>query len=199
MARLQKEITEVMSDVKSGVSVEILNERDLTKLRGLVRGPQDTAYSGGTFMVDIQVSDQYPFEAPKMKFLTKVWHPNVSSASGAICLDILKDMWSPALTLKTTLLSIQALLACPEPKDPQDAVVAKMYIEDRKGFEAKAREWTEAYAMGDDLSLGTYEDPKVTKLCDMGFDKKAVTQALNTVDGNENMALELLLAGAGGI
>ena len=49
----------------------------------------------------------------------QVWHPNVSSANGAICLDILKDAWSPALTLKTVLLSIQALLTSPEPSDPQ--------------------------------------------------------------------------------
>ena len=49
-------------------------------------------------------------------------HPNVSSASGAICLDVLKEAWSPALTLKTALLSVQALLASPEPDDPQDAV-----------------------------------------------------------------------------
>jgi len=46
-------------------------------------------------------------------------HPNVSSQNGAICLDILKDQWSPALTLKTALLSIQALLSSPEPDDPQ--------------------------------------------------------------------------------
>ena len=54
-----------------------------------------------------------------MRFRSKVWHPNVSSANGAICLDILKDNWSPALTLKTALLSLQALLASPEPGDPQ--------------------------------------------------------------------------------
>jgi ubiquitin-conjugating enzyme (huntingtin interacting protein 2) len=67
----------------------------------------------------------YPFEPPKMQFTTKVWHPNVSSQNGAICLDILKDQWSPALTLKTALLSLQALLSMPAPDDPQDAVVAQ--------------------------------------------------------------------------
>ena len=59
-----------------------------------------------------------------MRFITKVWHPNVSSANGAICLDILKEQWSPALSIKTAMLSVQALLSSPEPSDPQDAVVA---------------------------------------------------------------------------
>jgi len=63
--------------------------------------------------------NQYPFVPPIMRFRSRVWHPNVSSANGAICLDILKDQWSPALTLKTALLSLQALLASPEPNDPQ--------------------------------------------------------------------------------
>ena len=62
---------------------------------------------------------------------SQVWHPNISSATGAICLDILKDQWSPALTLKTVMLSVQALLSSPEPGDPQDAVVAKQYLSDQ--------------------------------------------------------------------
>ena len=54
-----------------------------------------------------------------LPWLAAVWHPNVSSQTGAICLDILKDQWSPALTIKTALLSVQSLLCSPEPSDPQ--------------------------------------------------------------------------------
>ena len=57
----------------------------------------------------------------------QIWHPNISSVTGAICLDILKDQWAAAMTLRTVLLSLQALLAAPEPDDPQDAVVARQY------------------------------------------------------------------------
>jgi ubiquitin-conjugating enzyme (huntingtin interacting protein 2) len=83
-----------------------------------------------------------------MKFTTKVYHPNVSSASGAICLDILKDAWSPVLTLKSTLISLQSLLCSPEPNDPQDAEVAKHYMTSRTSFEDTARYWTHVYAGG---------------------------------------------------
>jgi hypothetical protein len=77
-----------------------------------------------------------------MRFATKVWHPNISSASGAICLDILRDAWSPALTLKTALLSLQSLLASPVPDDPQDAVVAKQYKSDHDEWARTAKMWT---------------------------------------------------------
>ena len=60
-------------------------------------------------------------------FIIQIWHPNISSVTGAICLDILKDQWAAAMTLRTVLLSLQALLAAPEPDDPQDAVVARQY------------------------------------------------------------------------
>lgn len=81
-----------------------------------------------------------------MKFDTKIWHPNMSSESGAICLDILKNEWSPALTIRTALISLQALMSAPEPDDPQDAVVAKMYKDDLATFNATAKFWTETYA-----------------------------------------------------
>ena len=89
---------------------------------------------------------EYPYKPPKMKFETKIWHPNISSVTGAICLDILKDQWSPALTIRTALLSLQALLCVPEPNDPQDAVVASEYKEDRKKFSEHAQEWVKKYA-----------------------------------------------------
>jgi ubiquitin-conjugating enzyme (huntingtin interacting protein 2) len=89
-----------------------------------------------------------------MKFLTKVYHPNISSASGAICLDILKDAWSPVLTLKSTLISLQSLLCSPEPSDPQDAEVAKHYMASRAGFDDTARYWTHIYAGGPEPAKG---------------------------------------------
>jgi len=59
-------------------------------------GPSGTPYEGGTFLVDIVIPANYPFEPPKMRFDTRLWHPNVSSQNGAICLDILKTEWSAA-------------------------------------------------------------------------------------------------------
>ena len=118
--RVKKELKDLRKDKKCGVEAETVGD-NLGHLVGTLQGPEDSPYEGGVFKVDIKIPDSYPFEPPKMKFTTKVWHPNISSQTGAICLDILKDEWSPALTLKTALLSLQALLCSPEPDDPQDA------------------------------------------------------------------------------
>ena len=139
--------------------------------------------------------DQYPFVPPKMKFVTKVWHPNISSASGAICLDVLKDAWSPALTLKTALLSLQALLASPEPGDPQDAVVARQYLSEPATWEQTARAWTRSYATREAASAAS--GAKVARLAEMGFPAAAAARALQDSGGDEQGALEALLSGAG--
>ena len=81
-----------------------------------------------------------------MKFETKIWHPNISSQTGAICLDILKNEWTPALTIRTALVSLQALLSSPEADDPQDAEVAKQYKSDIELFNQTAKYWTNQFA-----------------------------------------------------
>lgn len=63
--------------------------------------------------------------------------------------DILKDQWSPALTIKTALISLQALLCTPQPDDPQDAEVASMYMNNHETFVNTAKFWTETYARPD--------------------------------------------------
>lgn len=187
--RIQKELKEIDRDKASGVTIQI-TDGNLQKLTGFVEGPKDTAYDGGYFVVDIALDNQYPFVPPKMRFITKVWHPNVSSANGAICLDILKDQWSPALTLKTALLSLQALLSSPEPNDPQDAVVAKQYMRQNKEFQRQAKEWTQTYA-----ARPSANDSRVQQLLDMGFEYNAVSRALLSAGGDQNAALERLLGG----
>lgn len=122
-------------------------EGDLTHWKATLQGPEDTPYHGGVFEIDIKIPAEYPFTPPKMKFDTKIWHPNISSQTGCICLDVLGKEWSPALTIRTALISIQALLSAPEPDDPQDAVVAEMYKKTPDVFRETAKNWTEIYAL----------------------------------------------------
>ena len=118
-----------------------------------------------------------------MKFETKIWHPNISSVTGAICLDILKDEWSPALTIRTALLSLQALMCVPEPDDPQDAVVASMYKENRPKYAATAKDWVAKYASPEINKM------KVKRLMEMGFGEEMVNAALMKNGYDEDKAI----------
>jgi len=62
---------------------------NILSFRATITGPPDTPFSGGTFKLTITMGSDYPFQPPKVRFETKVWHPNVSE-KGLICLDTLK-------------------------------------------------------------------------------------------------------------
>ncbi|KAG1465969.1 hypothetical protein G6F56_004781 [Rhizopus delemar] len=99
----------------------------------------------GVFRLELFLPEDYPMGPPKVRFLTKIYHPNIDKL-GRICLDILKDKWSPALQIRTVLLSIQALLSAPNPDDPLANDVASHWKEDEKGAIEQARQWTTTYA-----------------------------------------------------
>ncbi|PHH84594.1 hypothetical protein CDD83_1683 [Cordyceps sp. RAO-2017] len=133
--RIAKELADIQADRdNSGVYAVPADGVSLNHLKGTIPAPPETPYAGGTYDIDIQIPDGYPFKSPVMRFETKIWHPNVSSQTGAICLDTLGSGWSPVQTIKTALLSLRMLLESPNPKDPQDAEVASMLVENPERF-----------------------------------------------------------------
>ena len=122
------------------------NDSDLFRWQATIMGPDDSPYSGGVFFLSIDFSTDYPFKPPKVMFITKIYHPNINS-NGSICVDILKDNWSPAITVEKLLLSIVLLLCDPNPADPLVPDIANQYKNDRSKFDLTAREWTRKYAM----------------------------------------------------
>lgn len=85
-----------------------------------------TVIAGGVFQLELFLPDDYPMCPPRIRFLTRIYHPNIDRL-GRICLDVLKNNWSPALQIRTILLSIQALLGAPNPEDPLNEAVAKQW------------------------------------------------------------------------
>jgi ubiquitin-protein ligase len=110
-----------------------------------ILGPDDSPYAGGVFFLDISFPKDYPFKPPGIIFRTRVYHCNINS-QGHICLDILKDNWSPAMTISKVLLSICSLLTDPNPSDPLVASIATEYMQNKEEHDRKAKEWTKRYA-----------------------------------------------------
>jgi ubiquitin-conjugating enzyme E2 D/E len=145
LRRISKELQDVKKDPPGGCSCGPAGD-DIYKWEGILIGPADSPFVGGIFKLSILFPTDYPFKPPKVNFITKIYHPNINS-SGLICLDILKDQWSPALTISKVLLSILSLLTDPNPKDPLDPEVAQHYLSNRASYDEKARAWTHMYAM----------------------------------------------------
>ena len=187
--RIKKEYQDLQKEKNSNVQVKLVNN-DIRHWKGRIKGPIDTCYQGGIFDVDIVIPNEYPFKPPKMKFDTKIWHPNISSVTGAICLDILKNEWTPALTIRTALISLQALMCEPVPNDPQDAVVAKQYMSDIKLFNQTAKHWVEEYA-NPERNL----QKKIKEITDMGFTEQQAKEALEKNNEDVEKAINFLVGG----
>uniref|UniRef100_A0A8C9X928 E2 ubiquitin-conjugating enzyme n=1 Tax=Sander lucioperca TaxID=283035 RepID=A0A8C9X928_SANLU len=113
--------------------------------RSTILGPPGSVYEGGVFFLDIAFTPDYPFKPPKVTFRTRIYHCNINS-QGVICLDILKDNWSPALTISKVLLSICSLLTDCNPADPLVGSIATQYTTNRPEHDRIAKQWTKRYA-----------------------------------------------------
>lgn len=149
LRRIQRELDDLQRDPPANCSAGPVGTDPYT-WRGVLLGPADSPYAGGTFHLGIQFPADYPFRPPHVYFNTRIYHPNINS-TGAICLDILKTQWSPVLTVGKLLLSISSLLTDPNPEDPLVAEIARQLKADRIAYEETARTWTRLYAMS---SLG---------------------------------------------
>ena len=145
LKRINKEYRDLQKDPPANTSAGPVNENDMFNWKATIMGPEDSPYAGGLFFLNIHFPTDYPFKPPKVQFTTKIFHPNINS-NGGICLDILKDQWSPALTISKVLLSICSLLTDPNPDDPLVPEIAQMYKKDRKKFDETAKQWTRKYA-----------------------------------------------------
>lgn len=145
--RLKKELVNFRESPLDGCLIEA-NDEDLFNWQATIRGPEDTPYKGGNFLVNIHHPQDYPLHPPVYTFATKIYHPNVDSTSGLVKLrDLQPENWSPSMVVTQILLSL--IVAMGEP-DFECAVMSEMALECEKNPEAyrnAAKKWTEKHAM----------------------------------------------------
>ncbi len=145
LKRLLKELVDIQKNPLPSCSIGPVSDQDMDHWMANITGPEGSPYAGGSFMLDFQFPSDYPFKPPKVKFMTKIYHPNVNGA-GYICLDYLREKWEPGRTILQILNGILALLLDPNPKDPFAPEIAMQLMTDKPLFEATAREWTQKFA-----------------------------------------------------
>jgi ubiquitin-conjugating enzyme E2 T len=148
-ARLKKELEMLTSDPGPGVSAWPVDD-NMTRLQGQILGPTESPYENGIYNLSIDIPDRYPFEPPRIKFLTPIYHPNIDS-DGRICLDTLKvqphGSWTPSININTLLLTIRVLLSTPNADDGLVPDITEEYKRDKLLWFRKAREHTSENAI----------------------------------------------------
>lgn len=162
-------------------------------------GPRATPYAGGVFRLALWFAEGYPFQPPRAEFITPCYHPNVSDR-GKICLNVLKEEWSPMLTVSSLLLCISALLSQPNAEDPLNVEAADALVRSKAEFEQTAREWTRRYAVRAQAAVTQSERCNREASDDLSRDPSATYQM--TSNGrvlDEDEALEWALRSSHGV
>ena len=145
-----------MNDDKTQEGIQATPAGDsLFNWEAVIFGPDDTVWEGGVFNLIIEFSDDYPNKAPKVKFVTKMFHPNIYN-DGSICLDILSHMWSPVYDVSSILTSIQSLLTDPNINSPANNTAAVMYSNNYQEYVTRVKQVVEQSQM----EIGSDEEMK---------------------------------------
>jgi len=139
--RLVRDFRRLQTDPPHGITAAPL-EDDIMQWQAIIFGPDDSPWEGGTFKLTLSFTQDYPNKAPTVKFVTKMFHPNIY-ADGSICLDILQHNWSPIYDIAAILTSIQSLLTDPNPNSPANVEAAKLYQENRREYERRVQQVVE--------------------------------------------------------
>jgi len=142
--RLQKELQDFQKSPPEFAKAEIAGD-NLYKWKVNLIGPEKSPYEKGKFVIEMDIPQEYPFKPPKLKFLTKTYHPNIKS-DGSMCTEVLADGWSPQLKIYDVLITVRAIMTDPNPENPLEAEIAQQFKNDRNAFNKTAKEWTKKYA-----------------------------------------------------
>ena len=131
--RIQQELKEAGTNQNPSIQWSLKDPSNNRIWEACITGPEGTPYHGFKLTLNITIGDNFPFSAPQVCFTANIWHPNVGT-SGNICLDILKDAWTPALKLSSVLLSISSLLNDPNPASPLNGEAGRQYTSNRAEY-----------------------------------------------------------------
>lgn len=128
------------------------DDNNLALWHVVLAGPANTPYANGKFGIKVELPPNYPFHPPKVNFVTRIYHPNVThDAAGNVCIAMLKnDQWKPALKLNAVLEAVRAILVQPNPDDPLETRIADEFKAEPDVFLKQATDITKRYAAAAD-------------------------------------------------
>ncbi|KAL0842496.1 hypothetical protein ABMA28_014590 [Loxostege sticticalis] len=133
-----RELRRLAANPPAGVKL-VLRDDDLTDVLAHIDGPADTPYAGGVFRVRLVLGREFPSAPPRAYFLTRIFHPNVSPATGEVCVNTLKRDWKPELGLEHALLAVKCLLIAPNPESALNAEAAALLRDRYDDYFARAK------------------------------------------------------------
>ncbi|KAJ1959063.1 ubiquitin-conjugating enzyme E2 H [Dimargaris xerosporica] len=133
------------------------------------QGPDDTPFAGGLWKVRVELPDQYPYKSPSIGFTNKIYHPNIDEMSGAVCLDVINQTWSPMFDMINIFeVFLPQLLRYPNPTDPLNGEAAALLMREPKSYEQKVRDYVARYATKEAVDMANDDESQDDDMSSMG-------------------------------
>ncbi|ALC45780.1 Ubc-E2H [Drosophila busckii] len=121
---------------------------DMSNLDVRLEGPMGTAYEGGVWTVNVAMPQEYPLKAPRLRFVTKILHPNIEFTTGLVCMNVFKQAWSANYDLLNIFETfLPQLLRHPNPHDPLNHHAAAIMKQSEKDFRDRVSMFLKMYAL----------------------------------------------------
>jgi ubiquitin-conjugating enzyme E2 T len=185
-SRMKKELRQLTTDPGPGISAWLTNESDVRSLEAAILGPVGSPYEGGNFSLSVQLPNSYPFEHPIVRFITPIYHPNIDG-EGRICLDILKNNWSPGLNINNMLLQIRMLMESPNGQDGLVAEITEEFNRDISMWRRKAAEFTRKHAVASVSFQDAKSDSHLHRETEPLMQKAAGVATDNVIENDKDM------------
>lgn len=157
--RIQKDYMDLVFSMRENENLcyekdpicDLDNLTKMNKFTILLKGPKNTPYEEGKFRLMVTMPREYPDDPPSVKFLTRIYHPNIENNNRKcdwdICLDLLDTNWKPTYNLSKIFEYICHLLENPNPNDPLSPDVNSVYQRNHDEYLSTAKQWVKKYAM----------------------------------------------------
>jgi len=156
---LYRQQNELLNNAPEGIKI-IINQEDVLDIQADITGPYDTPYHDGVFRVKLIIPNEFPQVPPKGFFLTKVFHPNVSS-KGEICVNTLKKDWNPKQwSLVHVFQVVRCLMIIPFPESSLNEEAGRLFQENYQEYFKLAKIYTNVH------STNEVEPKANSSLCD---------------------------------
>jgi len=150
LARVAREIRNLHKDPPEGVRLVVDSEtgcpENLGEIIAEIQGPVDTPYESRYFQLKLYLPPDFPNSPPRGFFLTKIYHPNVDTSNGAICVNTLKRDWTKETTFSHVLSVIRCLLIIPFPESSLNDEAGRLFMDNYEEYAQRARLMAEVHA-----------------------------------------------------
>ena len=177
--KVQKALKEIKSNPPKDVTVSLPDDKDCMKWHVVMIGPEDTPYSQGKYIMELNFTNNFPMHPPSTRMKTKIYHINVDKA-GKICVGLLDDEWTAKSKVTEILERVYSLFSDPMPDSALNDEMCAQFISDREAYDKTAAEYNKQFAMPPDAIENNNDDEKEKEL------QKDKAQNNNNNNNNNN-------------